>query len=77
MASDLGIKQINSKKKIEFVFDSLSEKVISNILKTADAYENLEVTSDFRLKISMDHGKDDIMLLDSIIEILTAIAKGK
>ena len=41
-----------------------------------DTYEALEVTSDFRLKISMDHEKDDIMLLDSI-EILTAIAKGK
>ena len=66
LASELGIKQINSKKDIEFIFDSLSKETISKILSVAKVMKNVEITSDFRLKILDDRKNDDIILLDTI-----------
>ena len=76
LASELGIKQINSKKDIEFIFDSLSKETISKILSVAKVMKNVEITSDFRLKILDDRKNDDIILLDTIFSVLTKITKG-
>ena len=76
MGANLGVKQINHRKHIDFVFDAQNEGSIKSILNVCKKKEGLSITGDFRLKMLVENTKDDMMILDSIIEILTEISKG-